>query len=279
MEKTYCGNSCTECGSREALNCSGCMAGPGKRYGGSCEIAKCCIEKGHEACTTCAHRSACGKTLFSKNAPAERIKKQEQQLQKREALKQQAVFLGEWIDKLFWLVIIVNIISFLDLVPAISAYSGVWIWLDVLGNVLYGLILLRIARVHENFTLAGWIAIIGGIVAKLNTFFPVLATNTSFTFLVLLPMAGFSILGKYLELTAYGEILADTEQSLSANWFALRKWYLICFGVAFGGIVFVIMAPMLGVFVTVAGLIASLVVAIVKILYLRRTSRFFKECQ
>ena len=47
MAETYCGKVCRECEQKEALSCPGCKLGPGKLYGGDCELAKCCREKGN----------------------------------------------------------------------------------------------------------------------------------------------------------------------------------------------------------------------------------------
>lgn len=59
MNETTCGKNCLECTYKEALNCPGCKAGPGKTYGCTCELAKCCQDKGHETCQTCGHLPTC----------------------------------------------------------------------------------------------------------------------------------------------------------------------------------------------------------------------------
>ena len=50
MAETYCGKSCEECTKKEQLDCSGCKTGPGRQFGGDCELAKCVRDKGHETC-------------------------------------------------------------------------------------------------------------------------------------------------------------------------------------------------------------------------------------
>ena len=52
MAETYCGKSCAECTKKEELNCMGCKTGPGRPFGGDCELAKCVRDKGHETCET-----------------------------------------------------------------------------------------------------------------------------------------------------------------------------------------------------------------------------------
>ena len=50
----YCGTYCGECAWREKTGCRGCKANSGKLFWGTCDIAKCCIEKGHGHCGECA---------------------------------------------------------------------------------------------------------------------------------------------------------------------------------------------------------------------------------
>lgn len=49
-----CGTYCGECEWREKTNCKGCKASQSNMFWGSCQVAKCCIEKGYEHCGFCA---------------------------------------------------------------------------------------------------------------------------------------------------------------------------------------------------------------------------------
>ena len=74
MAETYCGKTCADCSQKETLSCPGCKAGPGKQYGGDCKLAKCCIEKGHQECSTCGFNGHCG-TLHGRICmPDDRLK-------------------------------------------------------------------------------------------------------------------------------------------------------------------------------------------------------------
>lgn len=276
MEKTYCGKDCTECGSREVLNCPGCYAGPGKRFGGCCEIAKCCIEKGHESCATCTFRSGCGKTLFSKNAPQERVRKQEQKMRKQETLKQQAEFLGHWLWYLVCPVIINNAISVLELIPTFSGLSAVFAAIAMLCNFLYAYVLVKISPVHENFKHAGWIFVVVAIISAIKTFFNEY-NDVMFSLIVLLPVAGFNLFGQYLEMTAFGEIMADVEQNLSERWFFIRKWYFLGFAGTLGGLFVMLLIPLLGIIAAFCGLICLLLMCTIRIVALYNTASFFKS--
>jgi hypothetical protein len=49
-----CGAYCGECEWREGTNCPGCQACQSKVFWGTCQIAKCAIEKKHTHCGTCS---------------------------------------------------------------------------------------------------------------------------------------------------------------------------------------------------------------------------------
>ena len=73
MAETYCGKSCIECAKKEILNCPGCKAGPGRRFGGDCRLAQCTREKGHEACETCGFRGECSNLKRREEMPDLRL--------------------------------------------------------------------------------------------------------------------------------------------------------------------------------------------------------------
>lgn len=52
MGDTYCGKLCEDCQFKDNLQCPGCKTGPGKTWMTECELAKCCMDKGHQNCTT-----------------------------------------------------------------------------------------------------------------------------------------------------------------------------------------------------------------------------------
>ena len=75
MAETYCGKTCAECTKKEQLNCSGCKAGPGRQFGGDCELSKCVRDKGHETCDTCGFKGNCGTLRSRESMPDYRIRK------------------------------------------------------------------------------------------------------------------------------------------------------------------------------------------------------------
>ncbi len=48
-----CGCDCKNCKHRESDGCPGCPTAQGKMFWGECEVAKCCLDKGHDHCGQC----------------------------------------------------------------------------------------------------------------------------------------------------------------------------------------------------------------------------------
>ena len=87
MSQTYCGKNCSECTQKEVLSCSGCKSGPGRQFGGDCELAKCCREKGHEVCDTCGLYRSCGVWWKREGQPEYRIRKIEEEVRQKKRLQ------------------------------------------------------------------------------------------------------------------------------------------------------------------------------------------------
>ena len=105
MAETYCGKSCEECTKKEQLTCSGCKTGPGRQFGGDCELAKCVRDKGHETCETCGFKGNCGTLRSRESMPDYRIKKIEAEVMRKAAIAKRAPVLGKWLWFIFWLII------------------------------------------------------------------------------------------------------------------------------------------------------------------------------
>lgn len=89
MGDTYCGKLCEDCQFKDNLQCPGCKTGPGKTWMTECELAKCCMDKGHQNCTTCSYSTSCGKLRGRDNEPERRLERRsyEQEKQKKIADK------------------------------------------------------------------------------------------------------------------------------------------------------------------------------------------------
>ena len=123
MAENYCGKSCEACNFKEKLDCPGCKAGPGRVFGGDCEVANCCRERGHDTCTTCNQNNWCSKQKNAEGMAQTRFQKQEQERAAREQLEKHVPKLAKYLTILFWLNIAAQIPSLIsnDLTKGLSS--------------------------------------------------------------------------------------------------------------------------------------------------------------
>lgn len=101
MGDTYCGKLCEDCQFKDNLQCPGCKTGPGKTWMTECELAKCCMDKGHQNCTTCSYSTSCGKLRGRDNEPERRLERRSYEQEKQKKIADKADFLGKWLWILF----------------------------------------------------------------------------------------------------------------------------------------------------------------------------------
>lgn len=279
MSRTYCGKSCVECEFKEELSCPGCQAGPGKRYGGECQLAKCCISKGHETCETCQILPHCGTNRGSARFPEERIWERQYKQAQEEALAQRSPVFGRWLWILFWLVVPSTIASLLlnetvaGLLPDLRFFGTVLQGLTVLAH---GLILLRLSKLEETYKTAALCALAGGAVTVLvNVIFG--GQEEVWMLLLTIPAAVASVVGKYKEFTAHSNAAADVGYDLSENWLTIRKWYVIIYASLLGSLLVLVIIPILGLLVILAAAIGVIVLAIAEMVILYRTAKAFRN--
>lgn len=277
MNETNCGKICSECTYKEALNCPGCKAGPGKTYGATCELARCCRDKGHETCQTCAHITTCGTYRGRHRIPEYRQQRIQAEQQRRQALAVNAPILGKWLWFLFWLVIPSSIASIMtnktvvEFAPSLMIPGAI---LQAVCTLAYGLILLRLSRIEDGYRIAG---VCNLIAAALSCLTVLTVDNTGLTLLLSLPAAIASLVGIWYEYPAHADVLNDVDFETAEKWLALRKWHYITLGGTFGSLVVMLIIPLLGLLVLLASAIGALVVSISKLVNLYHTAQVFRE--
>ena len=279
MAETYCGKTCAECVHKESLNCPGCKTGPGQQFGGDCELAGCCRNKGHETCGTCAYQGTCNKYSRRDLVPDDRRRKLVLAEKEKETLAKRASVLGRWLWILFWLFIPAEIASIMtndtivQLAPVLSVPGNI---LKIAANVGYGLILMIIASEEELYRRAGICALITAAVGILTTLL-FGSEMPGWSLIITLPAAIVGIVGEYYEYTAHGNVLWGVDNELSDKWTKLWKWYIISFAAMFGSLFVMLLIPVLGVIALTVSVIAVLVVGILKLYYLYCTAKTFRE--
>lgn len=280
MAETYCGKTCAECTQKELLNCQGCKAGPGRQFGGDCELAQCVRGKGHETCGTCGFKGNCGTRRSRENMPDYRRRKIEAEEQRKAAVAKRAPILGKWLWILFWLIIPSTIGSLMthetvvEFAPALYIPGQV---LNAMVSVAYGLILVKLASEEDRYRTAGICALVAGGVSILIAVISRAAENPTWTLLVSIPAAVVSFVGEYNEYMAHSTVLTGVDNELSEKWEKLWKWYIGLFCAMIGSILVMLIIPILGALVILAAAIGTIVVSIMKLVYLYRTAKIFRE--
>lgn len=273
MAETYCGKNCAVCESKEKLGCPGCRVGPGRTLSGDCELAQCCRDKGHETCETCAFRANCGTLRRKDNMADYRRRRQEGEALRRQAAANRAPVLAKWLNVLFWLIIPRILGSFMtnvrEWIPALYIPG------EVLGlgvGIVYGLILLTLGSEDDGFRRAGICSLVALALNLVTTFFG----SQGWMLVISLIAMVISLVGEYAEFTAYGDVLQDVDRELSDKWHKLWTWNLGSMIAMFAGLIVMLLLPLLGALVVLAGAIAVIVVSILKLVYLYRTAKIFQ---
>lgn len=279
MSETYCGKSCAECARKEAMNCPGCKAGPGRPFGGDCELAGCARGKGHESCGSCGFRGNCGTLRGRDSMPDQRKRKQEAEETRKAAIARRAPILGKWLWLLFWIIVPSTIGSILSNDTVAAYLPGLSLPGQILNGVCslaYGLILLKAASEEDRYRTAGiCVLIAGGVI----TLVAILSGGNAptWTLLVTIPAAIAALMGEYNEYMGHSAVLAGVDNELAEKWKLLWKWYIGFFFGLFGCLLLLVIIPALGLLGLLAAAVGVLVVSVLKLIYLYRTAKCFRE--
>lgn len=280
MEGTYCGKLCEECQHKEMLQCPGCKEGSGKAWNCECELAKCCRDKGHQNCTTCSYSTSCGKLRGRNSEPEQRLRKREDEIEKKKMIEGKAVFLGKWLWILFWLIIpstVAGIMTNENLVAVLPGLNLPGQILQVATLLLYGGVLIKIACEDERYKTAGVCCLISAGVSVLVTILSYGKETPGWTLLFTIPAMIVSLVGEYNEYSAHAEVAGDVSPELFDKWTNLWKWFIGMTLGLLGSIVLMLIIPILGLIVALVTAIGTVVVSILKLVYLYRTAKTFRE--
>lgn len=280
MAETYCGKACAECEMKEVLQCPGCRPGPGRQFEGDCELARCVRSKGHETCESCGFKGNCGTLRMCNNMPNYRRRKLEAEEAKKAAVAKRAVLLGQWLWVLFWLIIPGTIAGIMTQDSVVKLLPGLFLpgqILNAVVSVVYGLILIKISVVEDRYRTAGLCSMIASLITILVAIFAGSSGEANWTLLITLPASIAALVGEYNEYMAHAIVLNDVDKELSENWRRLWKWYIGLFLGMFGCIFVTVIVPFLGLLVLLAVAVGLIVVDILKLVYLYKTAKCFRE--
>jgi hypothetical protein len=277
MAENYCGKSCVDCGLKEKLNCSGCKAGPGRTFGGECELAKCCQERGHDTCATCTQNNWCSKQKNAEGMAQTRFQRQERERQKREQLEKKVPMLAKCLTVLFWLNIVSLIPSVMgnDLTKELPTLYRTGQMLTMILSLTVVVFYFVMAKANERYRKAafciGAVAVVEFVLLWITG-----GVTPSWTLLINIPAIVVGFVGRYNLYTAHSEILEQVDATLSEQWLKLWKWYIYLFIASIGSVLLLAILPILGLLTTLAAVIGTVVVAIMELIYLYRMMDHFR---
>lgn len=274
MAETYCGKSCENCTEKLQLACPGCRLGPGRAYSGECSIAKCCTTRGHQSCEYCATASTCYNRKSSFSAAENRIKMQEADASARAHRVRKSKLLGTWLMLLFWLVIVTNIVSVVfSLVESLPGMTLLAQIISTAFSVAYALILLKLSSASHCFRMAG----ICYIIAAVFNFATAITGSAGLASMIELAALVPSFIAMYQEYIGYAEVTEAIDADMGRKWGKLWYWALGSLLAMGAGMIFTLFGSLLGALAALASLILTVVVSVIKIVYLYRTAKMFRE--
>ena len=280
MAETYCGKSCAECTKKEQLNCSGCKTGPGRQFGGDCELAKCVRDKGHETCDTCGFKGNCGTLRSRDHFPDYRIRKIEAEEMRKAAIARRAPVLGKWLWIIFWLIVPSAIGSLMANETTAKILPGLFMpgqIINAICSLTFGVILLKLGSEEDGYRTAGICTLIAGASSSIAAIVNGASEGATWILIFTIPAAIVAMVGEYNEYMAHSAVLSGVDNELSEKWEVLWKWYIGLFLGMLGCILVMLIAPVLGAIAILGCAIGTIVVGILKLVYLYRTAKIFRE--
>lgn len=277
MAENFCGKSCETCTFKEQLSCNGCKAGPGRTFGGDCELAKCCRERGHDTCATCNQNNWCSKQRDAEKSAEIRLQKQEREQREREELEKHVPMLSKCLTVLFWLKIVALIPALMDndmtkALPLLHRTGQILNYCLTLVMVAFCLVMAKANRRYRKAALCIGVAAV--VVLALTCITG--GETPTWTLLISLPALVLDFVGEYNLYTAHSEILELVDATLSAQWLKLWKWYIYLFLATIGSLFLVIILPILGLLAALAAAVGMIVIAIMELVHLYRMMDHFR---
>lgn len=279
MTETYCGKSCEGCEYREQLRCKGCKNGPGYLLTCECELAKCCAKKNCDTCEACSQSASCWKYHAREYAAKNRLMNRNAEKQRFESKSRALTVLSQWVWVLFWILIVQNVVDFLDGSELFAENTAVTLILLILRQVLclaYGLVFLKMSKQSSHYKTAAitMFILVGYNLLKHYAISPGLSMLSD---LLTLPALGLSFFGLYHEYMGHSEVTQPFDRQLSEKWDRLWKWNIGAYaGRAVSFVIMILFDVWLGLLLVIIALVVLLILGIVAAVLLYRSAELFR---
>lgn len=144
--------------------------------------------------------------------------------------RQRFAYIGKWLGRLFWLMILCNI-------PALATEK--WVHQNIpplywMGHALtlvslmgIGVILLMLSREEKRYRAAGICQLIAGAASWALNILEGVEMNEDWTLLISLPGLVVALIALYQRLMAHADLLRDLAPTLCCKWRKLWTWNLV----------------------------------------------------
>ena len=150
--------------------------------------------------------------------------------------------------------------------------------INAICSLTYGVILLKLCSEEDRYRTAGICVLISGVSSAVAAAVNAISEGATWILIFTIPAAIVSMVGEYNEYMGHSAVLAGVDEDLSEKWLMLWKWNIGLFLGMFGCILLVMISPVLGALMLLGTAIGILVVSILKLVYLYRTAKIFREC-
>ena len=252
MADTYCGKTCGQCIKKQNDECVGCVTEKEDGRSLSCEVASCCKSLHHNSCYKCGSRETCV-TYHRAKTPC-------------------AGFLGAWIGVLFIISIagVIASIFSIDLFQDRIVKAGTII--EIVIDVVYVIILVLLAKANYSYKLA---AIMGLVMQGLNITAILKGKESVLGIILSLVALVVGLVGQYNELDAHANVLYDINDELAGKWRTLWNITICAYLALIVGTIGLFVIPSLGANFVLIGAFGLVVIGILKLVYLYKTSKTF----
>lgn len=196
-----------------------------------------------------------------------------------------AQFLSKWLWVLFLITISTTIADLMTKNFVAKSSPSVFLVGQILSAVcslVYGIILMKMSVEEDRYRTAGICALVGTIIRLLVAILDKGVEGMTLPLILTIPSVIAVFVGEYNEYMAHSVVLMGMDDDLSSKWRTLWKWYVGLFLGMIGCIIVMLSIPLLGYIATICVISVAIgvaVIGILKLVYLYRTTKVFREYQ
>ena len=211
--------------------------------------------------------------------PESRMKKQRLERERMERTQQKADLLGKWLWILFWIVVPSSVSGLMTNDNVVGLFPGLYLPGTVLNAfclAAYCFVLWKISPESGRYRTASiCCAISAGIGLLIALVFG--SEVPGWTLVITVPAGVVALVGEYSEYMGHAEVLYDVEPEFSERWEKLWRWVIGMFLGMLASALLILIIPVLGLLAFIVSGIGTVVVSVLKLVYLYQSAKVFRS--